>query len=285
MNQNTKHFVLTHFNLKLSRDGERCYTTDKNNQHTQNDSWMDERIRLFETYCLPSIKAQTNSNFTWLVFLDKDTADTYKKKFDNYHSEFPNCVPVYIGPASWESLYLKVDPILREYLDSDDQYIITTNIDNDDSFHEDMVDKIQNAFIEHKKEALYRFVYGYQFFEDMRFAMKMRYPHNHFLTLVTKITNEPIKPITNYGHAGAHRVLPYIDIKTTPTWIEVVHGTNVNNSLRVKFKIRYVPVIFKNSFRQKFNVNIKLNVGNNLYRSFITIPCMIIKHLLKKISK
>ena len=178
---------------------------------------------------------------------------------------------------------MDVDVVLREHLTHNNQYIITTNIDNDDSFHEEMIEKIQNAVGQHKKESLYRFIYGYQYFENLNFAMKMRYPHNHFLTLVSKVTTEPIKPVTHYGHAGAHRVLPYIDIKTIPTWIEVVHGTNVNNSLRVKLKISYVPVIFKNNFAKPFHVNIGLNSLNNLHRSFITLPIMLVKHLVKKI--
>lgn len=263
-NYNIKHFVLTHFNIKLSRDGERCYTVDKNNQHTQNNTWMDERIRLFEAYTYPSLKAQTNRDFTWLIFLDVDTSSVYKDFFQKLHFEFPNCIPVYISPTSWEELYLVVDPILRGYIDIKDEYIITTNIDNDDSFHEDMIANIQSAFLEHKIESLYRFVYGYQYFENKRLLMKMRYPHNHFLTLVSKTSSDPIKPVTHYNHAGAHRVLPFVDIKTYPMWMEIVHGTNVNNSLRVKFKIRYTPVLFKNKCDAKFHVNLNLNTANKM---------------------
>jgi hypothetical protein len=52
------HFVLTRFNVRMP-----IY------QHPD-ESWLPERVRLFEQYCLPSFEAQTNTNFTWLIFAD-----------------------------------------------------------------------------------------------------------------------------------------------------------------------------------------------------------------------
>lgn len=280
-----KHFILTHFNLKLSEEGERCFVLDKNQNSTQNENWMNERIRLFDKYCFPSIANQKNKNFIWLVFFDQDTPDKYKEIFETYHQKFNNCVPVYLGPSGRENLYQKVSPILKSYLNADDEYIITTNIDNDDNFHEDIVENIQKEFVANPKETLYRFIYGYQYFENMNFMMKMRYPHNHFLTLASKITEADIKPITHYGHTRAHRTLPHVDINTTPMWIEIVHGSNVNNSLRVKFKIQYTPIIKGISFIPFYHTDIQLKVGNNICRTIFTLPWMVIKHLVKKISK
>lgn len=279
-----KHFILTHFNLKLSEEGERCFVVDKNLHSTQNDNWMNERIRLFDKYSFPSIAAQTNKNFTWLVLFDENTPDKYKAIFEEYHQKCNNCVPVYMGPSGRENLYEKVSPILKSFLNQE-EYIITTNIDNDDTFHEDIVENIQNEFLKEPKETLYRFVYGYQYFENMNFMMRMKYPHNHFLTLASLVTDEHIKPITHYGHTRAHKRLPHVDIITTPMWIEIVHGSNVNNSLRVKFKIKYKPVLANRNFDQHYHTDIQLKVGNNIMRSIFTLPWMVVKHLGKKIAK
>ncbi len=61
-----KHFVITLFNLKL-------WTQDKNNVSTRTDEWLEKRFELFENYCLPSLKAQTNKNFVWLCLFDQFT--------------------------------------------------------------------------------------------------------------------------------------------------------------------------------------------------------------------
>lgn len=278
-----KHFILTHFNLKLFEEGERCFIVDKNNKSTQQDEWMEERIRLFDKYCFPSVQKQSNKNFKWLILFDEDTPEKYKDIFKTYHNRCSNLEAIYLPPCSREELYKKVSPVLKTFLKEDNEYIITTNLDNDDTLNQDFVEKTQQQFISCPKETLYRFIYGYQYFEDINYMMKMRYPHNHFLTLSSKIIpNTDIKPVTHYKHASAHRILPYVDIKTNPMWIEIVHGTNVNNSLRVKFKIVYIPIIFKKNIYRKFNVDFPLTVINNIKRTVISLPLMVLRHLFKK---
>ena len=58
-----KHYILTRFNL-CGRN------RDKSKQSTLTKEWLHHRIKLFETYCLPSIKQQTNQNFKWLILFD-----------------------------------------------------------------------------------------------------------------------------------------------------------------------------------------------------------------------
>ena len=190
-----KHIILTQFNLKLSVDGVRCFTEDKTQKSTQTKSWMDERFELFEKYCFPSLLNQKNKNFIWLCLFDKDTEEKYKTKIAEYQNLFPLFTPVYLGSSDRNNLYLQIDPIIRQYLTSTDEYIITTNVDNDDSLHHSMIDNIQKVFLQNPKESLYRFSYGYQYFIKYKLMLKMKYPHNHFLTLAKKIVT--IQPKSN----------------------------------------------------------------------------------------
>lgn len=278
-----KHIILTHFNIKLTEDGDRCFSTDKNNQPTIEDSWMEKRFQLFDKYCFPSVQGQTNQNFKWLLFMDSDTLPKYREQIAQYSQQFDKLAIIYIDPVEKDKIHEVVSPILKSYLDEEDEYVITTNLDNDDSIHKDMVDELQRAFLANPEASLYRLVYGYQYFEDLNFLMKMRYPHNHFLTLATKVNPEvDIIPITSYEHGSAHRKLTYRDVKIDPMWIEIVHQSNVNNNLRVKLKIRYTPVIRAINLNKRFHIDVKLRVVNNLFRVFITLPWMVIKHLYKK---
>lgn len=282
---NFKHIVITHFNLKLSLDGVGYITEDKADKSTQTKSWMDERFELFDKYCFPSLLNQSNKNFVWFCLFDKDTEEKHKTKIAEYQEQLPLFRPIYLEPSDINNLYEKVDPFIRRFLDPTNEYIITTNVDNDDSLHKNMIDNIQKAFLKDPKESLYRFAYGYQYFTRYKLMLKMKYPHNHFLTLASKISSAPIKPITHYGHANAHRALPFTDILTNPMWIEIVHESNVNNSIRVKFKIKYVPVILKNMFKEEFNVDIYLKTSKNIINALFTFPYLIVKMIGRKIPE
>lgn len=280
-----KHIVLTQFNLKLSINGVRCFIEDKTQKTTQTKSWMDERFELFEKYCFPSLINQKNKNFIWLCLFDKESEEKHKTKIAQYQSQLPLFTPVYLGPSDRDNLYEKIDPFIRQYLTPTDEYIITTNIDNDDSLHHDMIDNIQKVFLQNPKESLFRFSYGYQYFTKYKLMLKMKYPHNHFLTLASKISSSPILSVIHYSHSKVHRILPYTDILKDPMWIEIVHDSNVNNSIRVKFKIKYTPVIKKNIFKQNFNVDIDLNTADNVLNALFTFPYLIIKKVAIKIPK
>ena len=59
--------------------------------------------------------------------------------------------------------------------------LITTNLDNDDAFSSDVVELLQRELRPAPGKRIYSLLYGYQYFTDRRFALKMRYTNNHFL--------------------------------------------------------------------------------------------------------
>lgn len=59
------HLFIDRFNLK---NANWCIT--KNNEAVLDEKWMEERMILFENYCLSSVVHQTNTNFKWLLFFD-----------------------------------------------------------------------------------------------------------------------------------------------------------------------------------------------------------------------
>ena len=84
-----KHFIITRFNLSKRWD------KDKFGNATLDSTWLTDRYRLFEDFCLPSIKGQTSKNFEWWVYFDSETDDFYKNKNDDLNKEFPNFKPKY----------------------------------------------------------------------------------------------------------------------------------------------------------------------------------------------
>ena len=68
-----EHYLITRFNLKNPK-----WKFTKNNELLLNDQWMDERMALFADFCLPSVVAQTNKNFKWLLYFDTDTSEKHR---------------------------------------------------------------------------------------------------------------------------------------------------------------------------------------------------------------
>ncbi len=59
------------------------------------DAWMQHRFRMFEDFCYPSVRAQTNTNFTWLVLFDASTPEKYKERIAQF-AAWKRFVPCYV---------------------------------------------------------------------------------------------------------------------------------------------------------------------------------------------
>lgn len=258
-----KHFVITLFNLQL-------WTKDKKNTSTRTPEWLEKRFDLFETYCFPSLKSQSISNFIWLCLFDNHTPKDFITKIRTLQQQLPQFQPCFLSPEEaneflWgaeeqESGF--VEKYIRPFLNGDEEYIITTNIDNDDAFHQDTLQKLQQQFCLSSQVGVYSMVWGLQYFPQWNALLKMRYPHNHFLTLVEPV-NKRIHTIEYYSHTIARKTFPSKDILDSPAWIEVVHNCNVNNELRITSRIRYA-FILKATSLQEFGLPIVISTGRHI---------------------
>ena len=66
-------FVFTRFNLKLWKENK--YGVD-----TRTKEWTESRFDLFEKYCFPSMKSQTNKDFMWICMFADDTEPTFVER-------------------------------------------------------------------------------------------------------------------------------------------------------------------------------------------------------------
>ncbi|NDV93822.1 hypothetical protein D0T84_02675 [Dysgonomonas sp. 521] len=273
-----KHFVITLFNLRLS------WTTDKKNNRTGTDRWLAERFDLFDKYCFPSVSTQTNKNFVWLCLFDIDTPLAYKERIKEYEAKCPQMAVCYFRPEDMEGDWVDhFKDIIKGYMSADDAYLIITNADNDDMIHQNMVERIQSEFEKNHKEGVYSMLYGYQYFPDNGLLLKMRYPHNHFLSLVERY-NPDFKTLKSEAHGRIRRYYDNVDIEDEPYWVEFVHSRNVNNSLRITSRIKYYPVFRTVSFNN-FGLDQTLTKGANIKNTLTVLPWLFIKTAFHKIKK
>lgn len=121
-------------------------------------------------------------------------------------------------------------------------------MDNDDAFSSDIVELLQRELRPAPGKRIYSLLYGYQYFTDRRFALKMRYTNNHFLTLAEPF-DAHAETIISYRHTKAIRQLPTIYLSTARgKWLEIVHEDNVSNDFRINIKVWYIPLLYGRSF-------------------------------------
>ncbi|WP_309733426.1 glycosyltransferase [Chamaesiphon sp. OTE_75_metabat_556] len=198
--------------------------------------WLENRFRLFDRYCFPSVRNQSNQNFKWLVFFDADTPDAFKQKIAQYATSWENLVPLYVDfPLPYGQFPPAARELVRQVIAPDCEYLITTWLDNDDAIHQDYVDMIQDNFDRQEAETL-NFIFGYQLSDGkLYFDFEMA---NHFISLVEKYDPQSFNTCLCRPHKEIYQVCKSAaKIICKPAWIEVVHGSNYMNVYRRGFRI------------------------------------------------
>ncbi len=167
--------------------------------------------------------------------------------------------------------------------------LITTNLDNDDAFSSDVVELLQRELRPAPGKRIYSLLYGYQYFTDRRFALKMRYTNNHFLTLAEPF-DARAETIISYRHTKAIRQLPTIYLSTVRgKWLEIVHEDNVSNDFRINIKVWYIPLLYGRSFADFGLGGFRLSCARQWAATLLVVPARFfataVRRLRRKWSK
>lgn len=136
----TSHLLVTRFNVRVPE----WRGTDKNGQKVLDREWMIHRWNLFTQHTIPSVQAQTNKNFIWLVLFDYDTAKHWRQLAASMADIF---TPVYV--KDW---LVELQKMIREHTPS--PWVITTRLDNDDSIAPSFMQTIQGAVHQPQRQFL-----------------------------------------------------------------------------------------------------------------------------------
>jgi len=281
------HFILTRFNLAL-------WSTDKTKKSIDRNQWLVERMKLFETYCLPSIASQTSKNFTWIILCDNQTPDEQKQRIKAYKDQCPQIHLIWVKPeASWHFAQIfpqVIAKLLQEAGFSDDDICLTTYLDNDDALNTHFVEDIQKQSSVILPRTFINYDKGLQYFTKFDVVVDVNYKNSHFLTLKETIKpNHPNLGIRTCFGYGSHAVIESKHIapvfhaqSQSPMWLEVVHDSNVINDINLRFK----PTIHKNNpniLQQQYNIPHPVhNTHTFLYHK--SQCAFIIKRIIAKIK-
>ncbi|KGO90125.1 glycosyltransferase [Flavobacterium suncheonense] len=212
------HYLITRFNLKNPE-----WDRTKNNETLLDNAWMNERLHLFETYCLPSVTGQTNQNFEWLLFFDSSTSQEFRNRILATTEKHTNIKLFFIdGMPEFK------DSILNYVVENNRKdYLITSRIDNDDCIHKNYIDEIQKMFRKQEFLAI-DVINGYTLQVEPDFILgKKDHIFNPFMSLIER--NENPKTVWHYSHNMWKKEPRIIHHKGERLWLSIIHGKNKVN--------------------------------------------------------
>lgn len=127
------HLLITRFSY---RGADSCSVSiDPLNKHR-----LEKRFDIFESVCLPSIVAQQEKNFTWILIIDAQLPAVFRDRLDNLTDRHTFIrLHTYQPETRIETLgWLKV------YCNPGVKYVVTTVLDDDDALSFDYIKTLQH---------------------------------------------------------------------------------------------------------------------------------------------
>ena len=216
-----RHFIITRFNLRGMED-------TPSSAKMVDEAYLAHRLELFERYCLPSVRSQTVQEFKWLVLFADETPGPIRARVEAYAAEWSNLVPIWLPRGASTVGPLVVAP----YLDDSPQTLLTTRLDNDDGLARDYVAKVQRHAPSTERLVL-QFPMGYVLHKDRIYFDRQE--HNAFTTLVEPLPRGRaggFNTIYKGSHSDIARLGRIVDVDEEPSWLQVIHDSNVENYVR-----------------------------------------------------
>lgn len=207
------HVLLTRFNLP-SKGFESLVRAQ--------DGWLRERIELFERYCLPSVQAQTNQNFHWIIYFDPESPEWLQERIRHL-----NRLGTFEARFRTEVSAAELIEDIQVVAGAKNQVLLTTNLDNDDGLSTDFVDRLQKAVGGRKGTAIYL---ASGLVKGGAAVYLRKDPRNAFCSVSASWSS----PVTCWAawHNRLGRELAVSILHGAPAWLQVVHDHNVSNRIR-----------------------------------------------------
>lgn len=220
--ENYHHFIVTRFNVNI-------YPIDF--PARLEDTWLALRFELFQKYCFPTVSAQTNQDFTWLVLFDEQTPSRYKRFIDVY-DRYENFTPLYCGD------YSTIVPTIAHTMRAmapDARWLVSTRLDNDDALSVEFVNTLHTLCNQLSEEDIQRlktlyvnFTNGLQYHEGQFYDFSD--VTNAFVSLIE--SSQSPETVFWVDHPAIHDACEVMQVSGPPLWLQIVHDMNVYNYLR-----------------------------------------------------
>ena len=144
-----QHFIITRFSYRAKGVLKRVNGPDfPGSGNPLKTKHLEHRFRLFEMICLPSIQSQTNQNFSWILLIDAELREAYRKKLERL-VKFRDDIHLHIYNPSERLERLSW---LKPYIKNDPTHILSTNLDDDDALPKNYVQLMHDDLEAHNEQ-------------------------------------------------------------------------------------------------------------------------------------
>ena len=242
-----QHFILTRFNLVL-------WPHDKLGNENGTTEWLEHRCTIFAQYCLASVAAQTSKDFEWILLVNDETPEEYREKIESYKAICPQINVVYVKHEHNRRFAEVFRQAVQKRVSAD--RVVTTYLDNDDCLGKTFIADVQSRFKDLPDKTFLYYREGYQFFTEFGLMLKIRYPRNHFPSVIE--SRDSIRTIYGYGSHYYIDRMPDVRLEMVegvPMWCEVIHERNESNDAYFLSGIKQVRD--KNLMQNLFSVDVE----------------------------
>ncbi|ABK05499.1 hypothetical protein Arth_4124 [Arthrobacter sp. FB24] len=207
------HVLLTRFNLP-SRGAE--------SRIRAKDGWLKTRLGLFESYCLPSVRCQSNQNFHWIIYFDPQSPAWLRERIAELNQD-ALFTPIFRAEVSSAELLQDLHAVTGARHNE----LLTTNLDNDDGLASDFVERLQAAGHSGTRTAIY-LVNGL-----IRCGSGL-YLRTDRANAFCSVREDWAAARTCWSdwHNLLGRSMSVKELAGDPAWLQLVHDSNVSNRIR-----------------------------------------------------
>ena len=236
------HYLITRFNVPVKN-----WETDKAGNKVLDPRWMEHRLDLFRNYCAPTVRNQSCSGFTWLIYCGTQT--------DSTDLEHIKSAIVSMDQAQIR-LVIDFDELLKDLRQTLAQvstpYMITSRLDNDDGLGPDFIGNVQMHF-RPQHNLILNLSKGILYDAYRKVMTEIRSsPRNHYASLIELVTANTL-PLTvlGYPHGIPPEGTEILDLPIRYSWLKVIHARNMAS------KTNGWP-LFNNRIAEHFQLSRKL---------------------------
>ena len=216
------HYLITRYNVTLEG-----WHIDKSGRTTGDNAWLTHRYELFTQYCIPTILIQSEKNFTWIIYCDRDTPVYHLDEISKSISSIPQA-KIKLTTGYYDCL----KDIDRTLAVSGTSFVITSRLDNDDGIGKDYIKTIQEHFTPQDGTMINLFN-GHGYNPLNKVATRMYNMHlNHFTSLIERTQpNGGHISIRGFQHDSPPPHFNIINIPAKNGWLKIFHDRNLRSSI------------------------------------------------------
>jgi hypothetical protein len=192
-------------------------------------AWLEQRLGLFERWCLPSMARQSCPDFTWLVLCDESTDPGIRDRLEALGRTMTQLRVTILDES------ISRQRALQQAVDAGAGVVVTTRLDSDDALNVAAVETLQDyarCFAAGALASLIvNFERGWQLQTETGIVTERWYPHSPFLSLIERAGRGSIRGVMHGPHTEVPYAHPTHQDLSIVGWLQTVHGDNVANQI------------------------------------------------------